>query len=152
MLSKPDSGWSVFSLGKKKYQLSYLSDIANDWLDQAIKGLEMGKPFTVYGFLEPRRMLCTVSYWNTHIFLEDDDNVELDSKYANYETVHLNLIEFCEKLYDDTSNNIDDWVNWYEDDDIDFEKRKIELEDKVKRLKELIDKHKDDFADNEYYY
>ena len=65
MLTKPYYGWTDFSLeGTSVYGLSYLDDIAFEWLDQAIHGLETMLPFCVKGFLEPGRMLCTVSFWN----------------------------------------------------------------------------------------
>ena len=41
MLTKPQSGWTDFSLDDTCiYGLSYLGDIAFEWLDQAIHGLE----------------------------------------------------------------------------------------------------------------
>ena len=40
MLSKPDAGWTDFQLeGTSIYGLSYLNDIAFDWLEEAIHGL-----------------------------------------------------------------------------------------------------------------
>ena len=53
MLTKPENGWTGFSLeGTSTYGLSYLDDIAFEWLDQAIHGLETLSPFCVKGFLE----------------------------------------------------------------------------------------------------
>ena len=41
MLTKPVYGWSDFQLdGTSTYGLSYLDDIAFEWVDQAIHGLE----------------------------------------------------------------------------------------------------------------
>ena len=78
MLTKPYYGWTDFSLeGTSVYGLSYLDDIAFEWLDQAIHGLETMLPFCVKGFLEPGRMLCTVSFWNCHIVIEDDEREPL---------------------------------------------------------------------------
>ena len=40
MLSCPVNGWTLFSLeGTESQLLSYLDDIAPEWLDQAIHGL-----------------------------------------------------------------------------------------------------------------
>ena len=70
MLSKPKYGWSDFCLeGTSVYGLSYLDDIAFEWLDQAIHGLKAMQPFCVKAFLEPRRFLCMVSYHNCHIVI-----------------------------------------------------------------------------------
>ena len=46
MLTKPINGWSDFQLeGTSLYGLSYLDDIAFEWVDQAIHGLETLTPF-----------------------------------------------------------------------------------------------------------
>ena len=67
MLTKPENGWTGFGLeGTSTYGLSYLDDIAFEWLDQAIHGLETLSPFCVKGFLEPNRMLCVVSRSEEH--------------------------------------------------------------------------------------
>lgn len=50
MLSKPKYGWSDFKLeGTSTYGLSYLDDIAFEWLDQATHGLKTMQPFYVKG-------------------------------------------------------------------------------------------------------
>lgn len=54
MLSCPVNGWTLFSLeGTESQLLSYLDDIAPEWLNQAIHGLKTLQPFCVKGFLEP---------------------------------------------------------------------------------------------------
>lgn len=72
MLSCPVNGWTLFSLeGTESQLLSYLDDIAPEWLDQAIHGLKTLQPFCVKGFLEPMRMICwsatgtAISLWRT---------------------------------------------------------------------------------------
>lgn len=83
MLTKPRGGWTDFSLeGTGTYALSYLDDIAFEWIDQAIHGLETMLPFCVKGFLEPNRILCTVSFWNCHIIIEDDERFPLNKKMS----------------------------------------------------------------------
>ena len=47
MLSKPKQGWTEFSLGGVEADLSYLTNVPIEWLDQAIHGLETLKPFAV---------------------------------------------------------------------------------------------------------
>ncbi len=52
MLTKPQYGWSDFSLnGTSVYGLSYLTDVAFEWVGQAIHGLETLHPFCVKGSL-----------------------------------------------------------------------------------------------------
>ena len=151
MLSTPKSGWTTFKLGIHEYELSYLTDIAIDWIKQAIHGLETLEPFTVHGFLEPWRMLCTVSYWNTHIFLEDDENIELDSEESNYEIVHIKMIDFCQMLYDDIKNNIEEWAKWDLNEDANIMDNKKELEEGLSKLQIAIDNRKQDFSSRRFF-
>ena len=58
MLTKPVHGWSDFHLDNTStYKLSYMNDIAFEWVEQAIHGLETMLPFCVKGFSEPNRFL-----------------------------------------------------------------------------------------------
>ncbi len=146
MLSAPEYGWTTFKLGTHEYRLSYLTTVADEWIREAIHGLETLAPFTVHGFLEPWRMICTVSYWNAHIFIEDDDNVELDVSKLNHEVVHIKMIDFCKQLYEDISRDIDKWADWDMSEDANLEKNKKELLEKLNKLKEQIDIREKEFS------
>ena len=148
MLSKPKSGWTEFKLDKTSYSLSYLTDVSMCWLDSAINGLKDLKPFVVHGFLEPWRMMCVVSFYNIHLFVEDEDNEALDPNESNYEIIHMNMLEFCEHLYNDIKDNLKEWVNWFCDDETDLDKREKELNKKLEELRKLIDKQKEYFSDS----
>ena len=146
MLTKPIHGWSNFQLdGTSIYELSYLDDIAFEWLEQAIHGLETLMPFCVKGFFEPNRFLCTVSYWNCHIVCEDDERYPLDKEDVINEFSHTNMLQFCQYLYDDISQNIDEWVTFVDYRKTDMVKKKEELVQKLKYLSELISKRAERF-------
>ena len=152
MLSKPQAGWSDFHLeGTSTYGLSYLDDIAFEWLDQAIHGLQTLQPFCVKGFLEPDRFLCMVSYWNCHVLIEDDERHQLVKDDIVVEYSHTSMLDFCKCLYDDISENIEEWaafVDYGYDDNYPMEEKKKVLEDKLKTLKYLIISKTEDFGDN----
>ena len=155
MLTKPDCGWSDFSLdGTSVYPLSYLDDIPFEWLDEAIHGLEILNPFCVKGFMEPGRFICVVSFWNCHIICEDEDRDPLDPQNTIHEISHTSMLQFCQQLYDDISENLDDWARWYEycrdddDSEFNFETNKEELTKKLVRLKELIAENEEHFGEN----
>ena len=149
MLTKPKSGWSDFSLdGCNTYGLSYLDDIAFEWIDQAIHGLETMNPFCVKGFLEPNRFLCTVSYWNCHITIEDDERYPLDREDVINEVSHTSMIEFCRYLYEDINQYTDQWVLFMDYKELDAEARKKNLIKKLDRLKELITENEEHFGEN----
>ena len=146
MLTKPIHGWSEFKLdGTLRYELSYLDDIAFEWLEQAIHGLETMLPFCVKGYMEPGRFLCVVSYWNCHIICENDERNLLDNDDIDTEYSHTSMLEFCKYLYNDIKADMDEWVTFvdYRDDDWD-EKRKV-LEGQLDRLKELISEKEEYF-------
>lgn len=150
MLTKPMYGWSDFQLdGTSAYGLSYLDDIAFDWLDQAIHGLETMLPFCVKGFMEPDRFLCTISYWNCHIVCEGEERYPLDKEDISNECSHTSMLQFCEYLYNDIKSNLDEWVTFvyhldYEDSE--FKNRSELLNQKLTRLSELISEKEECFG------
>ena len=149
MLTKPDCGWSDFSLdGTSVYPLSYLDNIPFEWLDDAIHGLETLKPFCVKGFMEPGRFICVVSFWNCHIICEDEDRDPLDPQNTIHEISHTSMLQFCQQLYDDISENLDDWACWDYDPELDFDTNKEELIIKLARLKELIAENEEHFGED----
>lgn len=152
MLSKPECGWSYFKLeGTSEYGLSYLDDIAFEWLDVAIYGLKTLLPFCVKGFLEPRRFLCIVSYWNCHIVIEGDKRGKLCKKEVEIEYSNTSMIEFCQFLYDDINNNFEEWVDFvcdaYDEDGL-LEKKRSLLIEKLETLYNLILLRKEHFVDD----
>lgn len=149
MLTRPVNGWSDFQLdGTSVYGLSYLDDIAFEWIGQAIHGLETMLPFCVKGFLEPGRFLCVVSYWNCHIICEDDERDPLDKDDVSNEYSHTSMLQFCEYLYDDVSQNIDEWASFVDYTDADLQKKKELLSQKLTRLKELISENREWFGED----
>lgn len=141
------TGWSDFQLnGTSLYGLSYLDDIAFEWLEQAIHGLETMLPFCVKGFMEPGRFLCVVSYWNCHIICENDERNQLDNEDINTEYSHTSMLEFCKYLYNDIISNIDEWVRFVDYNEVDWDEKRKVLECKLDRLKELISEKEGHFG------
>ena len=139
MLTKPRHGWTDFSLeGTSTYGLSYLDDIAFEWIDQAIHGLETMLPFCVKGFLEPDRLLCTVSFWNCHIVIEDDERDPLKKGSIINEYSHTSMIHFCKYLYSDIICHIDEWASFVDYRKADIEEKRRQLLQKLEKLKQLI--------------
>lgn len=153
MLTKPQYGWTDFSLeGTPVYKLSYLDDIAFEWIDQAIHGLETMKPFCVKGFLEPSRFLCTISFWNCHIVVENDARIPLEKDDIKIGYSHTGMLDFCKYLYNDISSNIDEWASFTNEEEEDIEEKKRELLQKLERLKSLISGKEAFFDDSRYAF
>lgn len=155
MLTKPEYGWTEFQLdGTFSFRLSYLDDIALQWLDQAIHGLETRLPFCVKGFMEPGRLLCVVSYYNCHIILERDGRELLSEEYIGHQYSHTNMLQFCQNLYQDVSNHLEEWI-MFENDNFEkdeLEKRRTLFINQLARLKELILEREIDFSElNDFF-
>lgn len=155
MLSKPDAGWSDFSLGGKTYYLSYLTDIPFVWLYHAIHGLKTMSPFVVHGVCEPGRVLCLVSYWNCHVIFEDEGRKELNPCEMQWEFAHINMLDFCKALHADISQNLDawsEWINIFAETEREYnkvkQKRKKLLEKKLRELGKLIQKNEKNFDEH----
>lgn len=107
MLSKPEAGWSKFSLnGTSTFSLSYIEDIAFYWIEQAMDALKYHKPFCVEGVMEPGSILVVVSYYWSFVISEDDN--------GNWvlEESDITLIDFCKELYSDILPYVDEWANF----------------------------------------
>jgi hypothetical protein len=154
MLGKPENGWALFQLGSKEtaYDLSYVTDVAMEWLGQAIHGLQTLDVFSVHGYCEPGRMVCTVSYWCCYVIFEEDDR---NPACHGVHQLHVSMLDFCKQLHQDISENLDDWVHWDGDgEDADaaaraaFDLREKTLHEKLNELKSLIEQRQEDFEED----
>ena len=153
MLGKPQDGWALFQLGSKEtaYDLSYVTDVAMEWLDQAIHGLRTMDVFSVHGFCEPGRVICTVSYWCCYVIFEEDDR---NPACQDVRQLHVNMLDFCRQLQRDISEHLDAWVHW-DDDGEDADEatqtalvlREQSLREKLEELNNLIEQHREDFEE-----
>jgi len=153
MLTDPRSGWTVFSLeGAASYGLSYLDDIPFAWLEQAIHGLETMLPFCVKGFLEPRRLLCTVSYWNCHIVVERDGRKPLGPEDLDAVCSHTSMLDFCKALDRDIRADVDGWASFVDyRPDADLVEKKRRLLCLLERLEALIAEREAWFGPNQCF-
>ena len=131
MLSKPEHGWSDFSLGTKRYSLSYLSNIPMEWLDRAIFGLETLLPFEVRGHCEPGSMVCTVNLSGCRI---DFEIIHSNRVIRACEEAPVTMLDFCRMLHRDLSADPETWINWNPS----FRMEKSDLQARLDRLEKLI--------------
>lgn len=131
MLSKPQHGWTDFSLGDSYYSISYLTNVPLDWLERAIFGLETLQSFEVYGHCEPGSMVCTVDFSECRIFFKDDKHHKNDIPLV---IVPINMLDFCKKLHEDVLAYIDDWSKWNASNNL----SKEDIQSRLDRLQKLI--------------
>ena len=145
MLGKPEYGWSTFKIGEShSYSLSYLTDVACDWLAQAIHGLHTLEPFAVHGYCEPNRMVCLVSYYTCYVIFEPDGGISEESKCKEMYGVDLTMLDFCKALHADINRDLEEWVDWNligleedDDDEVMEENRKV-LDERRKHIKDQL--------------
>jgi hypothetical protein len=138
MLSKPEHGWADFSLGTKRYSLSYLSNIPWDWVDRATFGLETLLPFEVLGHCEPGSMVCTVNLSECRI---DFELVRSNRVIRATETLPVSILEFCRMLHKDLSEDLDVWAAWNPSSHMEKE----DLQARLDRLENLINEKANQF-------
>ncbi len=153
MLGKPENGWALFQLGSQEtaYELSYVTDVAVDWLTQAIHGLKTMDVFSVHGYCEPGRMICTVSFWCCYVIFEEEDP---SPACRNVHQLHVNMLDFCRKLYRDLSEHLDAWVHWEDFEEAAdeaeraaFRQREAKLRNMLGELNDLIAQRQEDFEE-----
>lgn len=112
MLSSPQSGWTDFTLGDPWCSLSYVTNVPMDWLEAAICGLESHQPFTVYGLCEPGRLMVTVERDECLVRFDERERDRFALEDFPAETVPVDMLTFCQCLYDDISTQLSAWSRW----------------------------------------
>ena len=124
MLSKPDIGWTVFSLGDFQAEVSYLVDIPFDWLISCKNALQYNIPASFFLELEGESCIVTSYGYDTHIIIEKrDDGYKLKTIHA------VDFMDLSAMLLKDIRQYFEDWVTWYdfEQTEADFARRRTEL-------------------------
>lgn len=129
MLSKPENGWTVFSLGDFQAEVSYLVDIPFDWLISCKNALKHNIPLSFFLELEGESCIVTSYGYDTHMIINRrDDGYRL-------KTVHnVNFMDVSGMLLKDIRLYFDDWVTWY-----DFEQTEADFARRRAALKALIE-------------
>ena len=98
-------------------------------------------------------MLCVVSYWNCYIFYEHEGSGPVkENKDKVFEYLsHTSMIDFCRYLYDDISENLEEWASFVDYDQKDMEEKRKRLEERLTRLKELIAEKAECFGPNRWF-
>ena len=129
MLSKPDIGWTVFSLGDFQAQVSYLVDIPFDWLISCKNALKYNIPASFFLELEGESCIVTSYGYDTHIIFKNHD-----CAYSLITIHDVDFMDVSKMLLNDIRLYFDDWVKWY-----DFEQTESDFARRRAALKALIE-------------
>lgn len=159
LLSEPEFGWSTFTLPdvEREFELSYLTDVAMDWLESAIFGLGHLSPFCVFGNLEPGRLLCTVSYWHCHLVIESQEREAEELGDVTHFHSNTDMLTFCTALRDSIQAHFEPWFKWDAVEVADMSaserrNRRRKLRSKLERLSALIESQAEHFGKNRFYF
>ena len=136
MLSKPENGWTVFSLGDFQAEVSYLVDIPFDWLISCKNALKHNIPLSFFLELEGETCLLTSYGYDTHIIIN-----RRDGGYQLKTVRNVNFMDVSDKLLKDIRLYFDDWVTWYdfEQTEADFARRRAALKALIEETETYLD-------------
>jgi len=113
MLSRPDAGWTEFSLnGERLSSFSYTTpDFPWSWLQAAIKGLEKSAPIELTGDGETDSMNLTVCQDHCYFYTEQERLCSWRAGKLSWEvrSFSVSQVEFCRRLYQDISASVMEW-------------------------------------------
>jgi len=143
MLSRPDAGWTEFSLnGEKLFSISYTTpDFPWSWLQAAIEGLEKSASIELTGDGETDIMNLTVCQDYCYFYTELERLRSWRAGKLSWEvrTFPVSRLEFCRMLYQDISATIMEWEQWDYSRYVYDKDSEKDLSSLLKRLKELIE-------------
>ncbi len=136
MLSKPENGWTVFSLGDFQAEVSYLVDIPFDWLISCKNALKHNIPLSFFLELEGETCLLTSYGYDTHIIIN-----RRDGGYQLKTVRNVNFMDVSDMLLKDIRLYFDDWVTWYdfEQTEADFARRRAALKALIEETETYLD-------------
>lgn len=143
MLSKPNAGWTVVSIGDMKFSASYLTDIPMDCI-AAAKNYLSGDPLLALFFdLEEEGILYVLSdKLGTFVITETDewDDKINDFKYK-IDRIGVPAETLIQEIVQDIRMNIHEWADWFCDEGPNPEKR-VAIEKLIKEVSEAQKTHK----------
>ena len=138
MLSKPDIGWTVFSLGDFRAEVSYLVDIPFDWLISCKNALKYNIPASFFLELEGESCIVTSYGYDTHIICQNHD-----CEYTLTTVRDVDFVQLSRMLVEDIRLYFDDWVTWYnfEQKESDFARRRVALKALIEETESYFERY-----------
>lgn len=147
MLSKPNAGWAVVTIGKMEFNASYLTDIPKDCLIAA-KNYLSGEPLLALFFdLEEEGTLYVLSdKLGTFVITETDewDDEINDFKYKT-DRIGISAETLIQEIVQDIKRYIDEWTGWLCYDELDPNKR-VEIEKLLNEVSEAQKTYKKEYT------
>lgn len=147
MLSKPNAGWTVVTIGKMKFNASYLTDIPIDCLTAA-KNYLSGDPLLALFFdLEEEGILYVLSdKLGTFVITETNEwDGEINGFKYKIDRIGISAETLIQEIVQDIKRYIDEWADWLCYDELDPNKR-VEIEKLLKEVSEAQKTYKKEYT------
>lgn len=126
ILSNPKFGWASVDLGKFKGCVSYLNDIAFEWLEALKVAIENNTIATLYGDEEGSNFYIVLDNYYGFVVEFREETKVIDIDYG--------IIDFAQELCKAIKTDIKGWANFCEFEDY----SEVKLKEKENELLELI--------------
>ncbi len=126
ILSNPKCGWASVDLGKFKGCVSYLNDIAFEWLNALKVAIKNKTIATLYGDEEGSEFYIVLDNYYGFVVQFRKETKVIDIDYG--------IIDFAQELCEAIKTDIKGWANFCEFEDY----GEAELKEKENELLELI--------------
>lgn len=126
ILSNPKFGWASVNLGKFKGYVSYLNDIAFEWLTALKVAIEDKTIATLYGDEEGNEFYIVLDNYYGFVVKFSEETKVIDIDYG--------IIDFAQELCKAIKTDIKGWANFCEFEDY----SEVKLKEKENELLELI--------------
>lgn len=121
ILSKPKYGWAMVNLGDFKGRVSYLNDIAFEWLEVLKVAIENKTIATLYGDEEGSNFYIVLDDYYGYVIINRDELETVEIDYG--------LIDFTQELCNAIRTDLKGWARFCDYDDLsEDEKYKKDLE------------------------
>ncbi len=126
ILSNPKYGWASVDLGTFKGCVSYLNDIAFEWLNALKVAIENKTIATLYGDEEGSDFYIVLDNYYGFVVENSEETKVIDIDYG--------VIDFAQELCEAIKTDIKGWANFCEFEDY----SEVKLKEKENELLELI--------------
>jgi len=128
MLSKPDSGWSLFQIEDFEFPFSYVRDTPQDFIDALIYGFTHGVCSVVMDGEGHSDCIFVINEWDCYVILDNYN----DSDKIVTKRFQISLEKIAEMFVKDMEKYPKEWANWefYNFIDIHYD---------LSKLKKLVD-------------
>lgn len=130
MLSEPQHGWTFVQIEDFKEPASYITDVPNDCLDGFIYALNNNLPAIIYFDAEGYDYYLIITRFVSYIILEKES--------VRLYRFEISMYDLVEELINDIELYIDEWASWGGSTDKKVKRNKEILEQKIIKLKQLL--------------